>query len=126
MKRPFEDPVPDDAPKLDLITNIMNYHNGTYLSATRRARLNQRLFNALKPGGHLIVIDHATKAGTDLIAAKTLHRMNQAIVVDELQKTGFLLEQESNFLRNPADPRNQIYFNMDIPTDKFAFRFVKP
>lgn len=126
VKRPFEDPVPDDAPKLDLITNIMNYHNGTYLSATRRARLNQRLFNALKPGGHLIVIDHSTKTGTDLIAAKTLHRMNQSIVLDELQKTGFLLEQESNFLRNPADPRNQIYFNMDIPTDKFAFRFVKP
>ncbi|MDP1638179.1 MAG: hypothetical protein Q8K74_01065 [Candidatus Nitrotoga sp.] len=124
--RPFEDPIPDDAPKLDLITNIMNYHNSAYMSATRRARLNQRLFKALKPGGHLIVIDHSTKTGTDIATAKTLHRMDQAIVLDEIQKAGFRLEQESNFLRNPSDPRNQAYFDMDIPTDKFAFRFIKP
>ena len=124
--RPFEDPIPDDAPKLDLITNIMNYHNSAYLSVTRRARLNQRLFKALKSGGHLIVIDHSTKTGTDIATAKTLHRMDQAIVLDEIQKAGFQLEQESNFLRNPADPRNQVYFDMEIPTDKFAFRFIKP
>lgn len=124
--RPFEDPIPDAAPKLDLITNIMNYHNGSYLSAARRARLNQRLFKALKSGGHLIVIDHATKPGTDISTAKTLHRTDPTIVLDELQKAGFRLEQESNLLRNPSDPRNQIYFDMEIPTDKFAFRFVKP
>jgi predicted methyltransferase len=124
--RPFEDPIPEAAPKLDLITNIMNYHNSTYMSAARRARLNQRLFKALKSGGHLIVIDHSTKTGTDITTAKTLHRIDQAIVLDELQKAGFRLEQESNFLRNPDDPRNQTYFDMEIPTDKFAFRFVKP
>ena len=124
--RPSEDPLPEAAPKLDLITNIMNYHNSTYLSAARRARLNQRLFKALKSGGHLIVIDHSTKTGTDIATAKTLHRMDQAIVLDEIQKAGFRLEQESNFLRNPTDPRNQAYFDMEIPTDKFAFRFVKP
>ena len=124
--RPFEDPIPDDAPKLDLITNIMNYHNSTYMSVARRARLNLRLFKALKSGGHLIVIDHATKAGTDITTAKTLHRIDQSIVLDELQKAGFRLEQESNFLRNPSDPRNQTYFEMEIPTDKFAFRFLKP
>jgi predicted methyltransferase len=124
--RPFEDPIPDAAPKLDLITNIMNYHNGSYLSVARRARLNQRLFKALQSGGHLIVIDHSTKTGTDITTAKTLHRIDQAIVLDELQKAGFRLEQESNFLRNPSDPRNQTYFDMEIPTDKFAYRFVKP
>ena len=124
--RPFEDPIPDAAPKLDLITNIMNYHNGTYMSVARRVRLNQRLFKALKSGGHLIVIDHSTKTGTDVTTAKTLHRIDQTIVLDELQKAGFRLEQESNFLRNPSDPRNKTYFDMEIPTDKFAFRFVKP
>lgn len=123
---PFEDPIPDAAPKLDLITNIMNYHNGSYLSVARRARLNQRLFKALKSGGHLIVIDHSTKTGTDIKTAKTLHRTDPTIVLDELQKAGFRLEQESNLLRNPSDPRNQIYFDMEMPTDKFAFRFVKP
>ena len=122
----FEDPVPNDAPKLDLITNIMNYHNSTYLSVARRASLNQRLFKAMKSGGYLIVIDHSTKTGTDITTAKSLHRIDQAIVLDEIQKVGFRLEQESNFLRNPSDPRTQAYFDMEIPTDKFAFRFVKP
>jgi predicted methyltransferase len=122
----FEDPIPSDVSKLDLITNIMNHHNSTYLSAARRARLNQRLFKALKSGGHLIVIDHSTKTGTDIKTAKTLHRIDQAIVLDEIQKAGFRLEQENNFLRNPSDPRNQVYFDMEIPTDKFALRFVKP
>ncbi|MEO6423732.1 MAG: hypothetical protein ABIR84_13945 [Candidatus Nitrotoga sp.] len=124
--RPFEDPIPIDAPKLDLITNIMNYHNSTYMSAARRARLNQRLFKALKSGGHLIVIDHSSKTGTDIATAKRLRRIDHAIVLNEIQNAGFRLEQESNFLRNPSDPRNQTYFDMDIPTDKFAFRFVKP
>ncbi|CAH1904875.1 Methyltransferase [Candidatus Nitrotoga sp. HW29] len=124
--RPSEDPVPKNVSGLDLITNIMNYHNSSYLSVTRRIKLNQRLFKALKSGGYLIVIDHSTQAGTDIVSAKRLHRINQAIVLEEIQKAGFRLEQENNFLRNPSDPRNQAYFNMEIPTDKFAFRFVKP
>lgn len=126
VTRPLEDPIPDDAPKLDLITNVMNYHNSTYLSVARRARLNQRLFKALKSGGHLIVIDHSAKTGTDIKTAKSLRRIDQAIVLNELQKTGFQLEQESNFLRNPSDPRNQAYSDIAISTDKFAFRFIKP
>ncbi|RFC33970.1 MAG: putative methyltransferase [Candidatus Nitrotoga sp. SPKER] len=126
VTRPFEDPIPNDVSKLDLITNIMNYHNGSHISVARRVRLNQRLFKALKSGGYLIVIDHSTQVGTDIASAKRLHRMDQAIVLDEIQKAGFRLEQENNFLRNPSDPRNQAYFDMKIPTDKFAFRFVKP
>ena len=124
--RPFEDPIPNDVSKLDLITNIMNYHNSTYMSVARRIRLNQRLFQALKSGGYLIVIDHSTQTSTDITIAKTLHRIDQALVLDEIQKAGFRLEQDNNFLRNPSDPRNQAYFDMEIPTDKFAFRFVKP
>jgi len=126
VTRPFEDPIPDDVPKLDLITNVMNYHNSTYLSVDRRAKLNQRLFKALKSGGHLIVIDHSAKTDTDIKTAKLLRRIDQAIVLNEIHEIGFRLEQESNFLRNPSDPRNQAYFDIDIPTDKFAFRFVKP
>lgn len=126
VTRPFEDPIPNDVSKLDLITNIMNYHNGSHMSVARRIRLNQRLFKALKSGGHLIVIDHSTRTDTDITSAKRLHRIDQTIVLDEIQKAGFRLEQENNFLRNPSDPRNQAYFDMEIPTDKFAFRFIKP
>src|ERR1700693_3256811 len=50
--RPFEDPVPDGVPKLDLITIIMNYHDIAYMPVDR-AKMNRRLFDALKQGGHL-------------------------------------------------------------------------
>lgn len=123
--RPFEDPVPNDVPKLDLITIIMNYHDIAYMPVDR-AKMNQRLFNALKPGGHLVVMDHSAKVGTGVSAAKTLHRIDEKVVVDEFQQAGFKLEQTGDFLKNPTDPREQAFYDMKIPSDKFALRFVKP
>jgi predicted methyltransferase len=123
--RSFEDPIPDDATKLDLITVVMNYHDIAYMPVDR-TKMNRRLFSALKSGGHLVVLDHSAKAGSGISAAKTLHRIDEKVVVDELQQAGFKLEQAGDFLRNPADPRDQAFFDMKIQSDKFALRFVKP
>ena len=123
--RPFEDPVPEQAPKLDLVTLVLNYHDISYLPVDR-ARMNQRLFAALKPGGHFVVIDHSAKAGADISSGKTLHRIDQAIVAAEVKKAGFVLEAEGDFLRDPADTREVSSGDSKIPTDKFALRFVKP
>jgi predicted methyltransferase len=123
--RPFEDPVPEGAPKLDLVTLVNNYHDISYLPVDR-AKMNQRLFAALKPGGKYVVIDHSAKAGADISSGKTLHRIDQAIVVAEVRKAGFVLEAEGDFLRDPADTREVSSGDAKIPTDKFALRFVKP
>ena len=123
--RPFEDPVPDGTPKLDLITIIQNYHDICYLPVDR-AKMNARLFAALKPGGHLVVIDHAARSGTGVADAKSMHRIDEALVRAELRQAGFKLEAESDFLRNPADARDMSSSGAKIPTDKFALRFVKP
>ena len=123
--KPFGDPIPANAPKLDLITLIMNYHDITYMPVDRE-KMNRHLFDALKRGGHLVILDHSAKPGSGISVAKTLHRIEEKVVLDEERKAGFKLEQESNFMRNPADPRDQAFFNMTIPTDKFAMRFVKP
>jgi len=125
VARPFEDPVPDQAPKLDLITLVLNYHDISYLPVDR-ARMNQRLFAALKPGGRYVIIDHAGRSGTGITEGKTLHRIDEAVVLAEVRQAGFVLDAESNFLRNPADPRDQTSTGSPIPTDKFALRFVKP
>jgi len=121
----FEDPIPSDMPKLDLITIIMSYHDIVY-KPVDRAKLNQRLFDALKSGGHLVVIDHSANPGSGVSVAKSLHRIDEKVVWEEFRKAGFQLEEESNYLHNPSDPRDQAFFNMKIPTDKFALRFVKP
>ena len=123
--RPFEDPVPPEAPKLDLITLVLNYHDISYLPVDR-SKMNDRLFAALKSGGRYVVIDHSALPGTGLSAGKTLHRIEQAFVVEEIRKAGFVLEAEGTYLRNPADPRDVTSNSPAIPTDKFVLRFVKP
>ena len=125
VERPFEDPVPENAPPLDLITLVLNYHDISYLPVDR-ARMNARLFAALKPGGHFVVVDHSSRAGKGISEGKTLHRIDEAVVVDEVRKAGFVLEAEGDFLRNPADPRDEPSSRPKVPTDKFALRFVKP
>lgn len=123
--RPFEDPVPPDAPKLDLITIVNNYHDITYLPVDR-SKMGQRLYAALKPGGRLVVVDHSAKAGTGISAGRTLHRIDEAVVVAELKAAGFELEAEGQFLRNPADTRDFSSGDGRVPTDKFVLRFMKP
>jgi predicted methyltransferase len=122
---PFDDPVPPNAPKLDLITLVLNYHDITYLPVDRD-RMLQNLYGALQPGGHFVVIDHSAKAGAPIGSGKTLHRIDEAIVVAEVKRAGFVLEAEGDFLRNPADTREESSVDTKITTDRFALRFVKP
>jgi predicted methyltransferase len=125
VERSFEDPVPPDAPPLDLITIVNNYHDISYLPIDR-AKMNARLFAALKPGGHLVIVDHSGRPGTGITEGKTLHRIDEAVVRDELKAAGFVLESEGQFLRNPNDARTESSNDPKEPTDKFALRFVKP
>jgi len=126
LVRPFDDPFPTDGPKLDLVTLILSYHDIANTTVDR-AKMNRAIFNALKSGGRMVLIDHSTKPGLGLSQTKTLHRIDEGAVIDEFKRTGFVLEASGDFLRNPADPREQAYFDMKgIPSDKFALRFVKP
>ncbi|MEP6942840.1 MAG: methyltransferase [Betaproteobacteria bacterium] len=125
VARPFENPVPDGIAPLDLVTLVLNYHDITYLPVDR-AKMNQRLYAALKPGGRFVVIDHSAKAGTGISAGKTLHRVEQAVVLGEVTQAGFVLDAEGDFLRNPADTREESSNEPKVPTDKFALRFIKP
>jgi len=123
--RPFDDPVPPDAPKLDLVTLVNNYHDIVY-QPIDRARMNQRLYAALKAGGHFVIVDHSAKAGTGVTVAKTLHRIDRDVVVQEVTRAGFVLEAEAQFMRNPSDTREVSSGDGRIDTDKFVLRFVKP
>lgn len=125
LVQPYDDPAPGDAPALDLVTIVLNYHDIAYMPVDR-ARMNRRLFNALKSGGHLVVIDHSAKKGQGAMVAKSLHRIDETLVQDELQRAGFRLERRGDFLRNASDPLEQPFFRMSMPTDSFALRFVKP
>lgn len=125
LLRAFTDPYPADAPRLDLITFILNYHD-IVNAPVDRAVMNRKLFEALKPGGHLVLVDHSAQAGSGLRDTKALHRIDEKSVVDELQQAGFKVEARGDFLSNPSDPRQQAFFDMNVPSDRFALRLVRP
>jgi len=125
VKRPFDDPVPPEATPLDLVTLILNYHDISYLPVDRDA-MNRKLFAALKPGGLYVVIDHSARQGTGIAAGKTLHRIEEAFVVAEVRRAGFVLDGEGAFMRNPGDARDESSNQAKQPSDKFALRFMKP
>jgi predicted methyltransferase len=120
----FNDPVPKGTPPLDLITINMSYHDIANTPADRAA-MNKRLYEALKPGGMLVIVDNAAKKGSGLSATKTLHRIDEETVVEEVTKAGFKLDARSDYLHVASDPREQPFFKMDAPDDKFALRFKK-
>jgi predicted methyltransferase len=121
----FADPVPKGAPPLDLVVINLNYHD-IVNGGTSRDAMNKRLYEALKPGGHLVIIDNAAKKGSGLTATKTLHRIDEDAVTAEVTHAGFQVDATSDYLRAPSDPREQPFFKMDgAPDDKFAIRFVK-
>jgi predicted methyltransferase len=124
-KRPFDDPVPEDATGLDVVTLVNNYHDISYLPVDR-AQMNRKLFAALKPGGRYIVMDHAAAVGSGISAGKTLHRIDEAVVISEARQAGFVLDGEAGFLRNPSDTRDKPSTAQEQTSDKFLLRFVKP
>lgn len=114
----------------DLIFTAQNYHD-LHLAASPAGTadlINAALYKALKPGGVLIIIDHAAAAGSGTRDSNALHRIDPATVRAEVGKAGFKFEGESTILRNPDDPHTALVFDASIrgKTDQFVYRFRKP
>ncbi len=125
VDREMVDPLPPEADELDVITMIYIYHD-TLFSGVDRPTMNRRLLSALKRGGSLVVVDHRAKPGSDATVAETIHRMDEQQLQRELEAAGFELAAESEFMGNPADPREKPFYEMDGPTDTFVHRYVRP
>lgn len=116
--------------KLNLVWTSMNYHDlhDKFMGPADMAVLNKAIFNALKPGGIYLVLDHAAAAGSGVRDTGTLHRIDPAVVKKEVLAAGFVLDGVSDVLHNPDDDHSLKVFNPKIRgvTDKFIFRFRKP
>jgi predicted methyltransferase len=115
---------------LDLVFTAQNYHD-LHLApfpADTASKVNTAVFQALKPGGLYVIVDHHAVAGSDLAAADTLHRIDIGAVKREVEAAGFVLDGESAILANPADPLNASVFDPSIRghTSQFILRFRKP
>src|SRR6266436_6201657 len=107
--RDYDDPVPPGVRDLDLITFFFAYHDTAFMSVDR-AKMNRGLFEALKPGGSLVIADHSAQAGAGINVAKSLHRIEEATLRREIEAAGFRLAADGDFLRHREDPRDSIVF----------------
>ncbi len=92
------------------------------------AKMNKAIFDALKPGGLFVVIDHEAAAGAGTTAVETLHRIEGAQLRREVEAAGFVFDGESAAVDNPADDHTLNVFDDAIrgKTDQFVYRFRKP
>jgi len=117
-------------PPLDLVWTAQNYHD-MHLTRVHAdvPTFDKLLFGKLKPGGVLLIIDHAALPGAPVTeTADKLHRIDPAAVRQEVEAAGFKFEGESDVVRNPADPHTALVFDPSIrgKTDQFVFKFRKP
>ena len=130
VDRELNDPLPPEATNLDAVLSVLVYHDFVWMGVDRDA-MNAAVFRALEPGGAYVIIDHSGRPGTGSSEVKTLHRIDEATVRAEVERAGFVLAAEGDFLRNPNDTRD---WN-DAPSaaaerrgtsDRFALKFIKP
>ncbi len=115
---------------LDVVFTAQNYHDfhDSFFGPADLAAVNKAIYDALKPGGFFVLIDHSAAKGSGLRDTDTLHRIDEDTVKKEVEAVGFKLVAEANFLRNPADPRDKLVFDKSIRhmTDQFVLKFQKP
>ncbi|HEX5659684.1 MAG TPA: SAM-dependent methyltransferase [Polyangiales bacterium] len=130
LDREFEDPFPADVKELDVVLDVLFYHDTVWLG-TDRARMNKAVFAALRSGGIYGIVDHHAKPGTGLADVETLHRIERDVLVAEVQSAGFELVDEAYFLRNESDTRDwsdspRVAAERRGTSDRFVLKFVKP
>jgi predicted methyltransferase len=114
---------------LDMIFTSQNYHD-LYLKkfpADLAARMNRKVYEALKPGGIYVVVDHVANPET-VDAPNTVHRMDPVLIRREIEAAGFKFDGEHDALRKPADDHTVMVMRPEIrgKTDQIIYRFRKP
>jgi predicted methyltransferase len=129
LERPIDDPF-GDVKDLDLVVFNLNYHDTVWMKADRD-KMNKAVFASLKPGGVYGIVDHSAADGSGTRDCETLHRIDEAVVKQEVLAAGFQLAAESSVLRNPADARDwnaspRKAAEKRGTSDRFVLKFVKP
>lgn len=121
--------------KYDFVMFNLNYHDLYWESAEYNfPRMDPKpfvraVFNSMKPGAVLGVVDHIANPGGDVRkVAQSLHRIDPVRLRADFEVAGFVFEAESPVLRNPADDHSKNVFDESIRfrTDQLVYRFRKP
>ena len=117
----------------DMIVIFMSYHDLYYIDerdgwpAIDANHFLDQLHAALKPGGHLLIVDHAAAAGSGSSAAQDLHRIDEEFAKKDIASHGFSLEKTWDGYRNSSDDLTKLVFDPAVrgKTDRFTHLYVK-
>jgi len=113
--------------KVDEVFMVLYYHD-LFINKIDTASLDARIFNALKPGGTFLIVDHNARPGSGTTDTSKLHRIDPAVIRKEVTAAGFKLVKESKLLAHPEDDHTQLVFSPGLRglTDQTVFVFRKP
>ncbi|HEX5354539.1 MAG TPA: methyltransferase [Rhodanobacteraceae bacterium] len=116
--------------KVDVVFTDDNYHDyhDPFSGHVDMHKFNQQVYDALKPGGVFVIVDHIAPAGTGIRDTYSLHRIDPAAVKKEVESAGFVLDGSSHALTNRRDPLDISIFDKSIRgnTSQFIYKFRKP
>jgi predicted methyltransferase len=113
---------------VDLVWTSQNYHDLHNFPGVDVAVFNQLVFDALKPGGTYLILDHAAEPGSGARDTATLHRIDPETVKKEVLAAGFVFVGGSDLLRRVDDSHSVKVFDPSVrgKTDQFIMKFRKP
>jgi predicted methyltransferase len=117
-------PLPEP---VDMVWTSLNYHDLHNRPDADLAAENKMVWNALRPGGLYMVIDHAAQKGSGVRDTSTLHRVDPDLVMKEVRAAGFQFIMQSDLLKHADDDHTRP--SREVPrgkTDQFVFLFQKP
>lgn len=133
---------PPQAEQFDMVLTFRNAHiwnESGHLSATL-----QSVFQALKPGGILGMVEHRSARLSDISSSAVEGYLDEAYVIQAAEQAGFELVATSELNANPADTKNYpkgVYalpptlamgqYNKALYTaigesDRMTLKFIKP
>jgi predicted methyltransferase len=121
--------------EVDVAIVVMAYHDAYWVPkpeegewTVTRDPLMAAIWRALRPGGRMLVVDHAALAGSGRTAAQPLHRIDEDFARADFERAGFRLVGSTQVLRNSSDDRTLNVFEPAIrgKTDRFVLVFEKP
>jgi predicted methyltransferase len=115
---------------LDLVWTSLNFHDlyDSFMGPANVPQVVAAFYRALKPGGVLVIVDHTAQPGSELRDTERLHRIDPAAIIRTVRAAGFVLEAQSDVLRNASDSHELVVFDPAIRgrTDQVVLKFGKP
>jgi len=124
-----------DANSLDGVLFFWSYHDLYWQPKEAKepmgnpAQITAMLFQSVKPGGAVVVVDHvATPGGETAKVVDALHRIDPEVVKKDFTTAGFVVDGTDDAFRNPGDDHSKLVFDPSIQhkTDQFVLKFRKP